>query len=117
MKDYEYKKRVGVIGVDAGLCWLGDPCYVLHTNAPPVDIGKNWEDFCDILEKKGQHDKGYAQLDYDGPNGTTNGPGLGVVVSTGWGDGEYPVYVTFSKDGRVSKVMVDFEASADDEEE
>ena len=23
-------EHIGEIGVDAGLCWLGDPCYILH---------------------------------------------------------------------------------------
>ncbi len=23
-------EKIGQIGVDAGLCWIGDPCYILH---------------------------------------------------------------------------------------
>jgi len=32
-----------------------------------------------------------------------------VVFSTGYGDGVYPVYVQMNEDGRVSKVVIDFE--------
>jgi hypothetical protein len=48
------RKQVGEIGIDAGLCWVGDPCYVLHTDQPPKAIGKSWEEFCDILDEDGQ---------------------------------------------------------------
>src|SRR5438270_340558 len=42
-------KYIGEIGVDAGLCWIGDPCYILHTDQPPKAIGKSWDEFCDIV--------------------------------------------------------------------
>jgi len=35
-------------------------------------------------------------------------PGLGVVVSTGYGDGEYPVEVRRNEDGRIAEVRVRF---------
>ena len=102
-------KKVGVIGVDAGLCWIGDPCYILHAEEQPEDIGKNWLDFCDIVDRKGDKD-GAAQFNYrlDG------GPGLGVVVPTGYGDGTYPVYVTTNRDGRVISVEVRFDQDDQD---
>jgi hypothetical protein len=43
------RKPIGEIGVDAGLCWIGDPCYILHTDQPPKAIGKtgtNSATFC-----------------------------------------------------------------------
>jgi hypothetical protein len=43
------KVLVGHIGVDAGLCWVGDPCYILHSDKLPETIGKNWSEFCDLL--------------------------------------------------------------------
>src|SRR5271168_4132582 len=92
------RQLIGEIGVDAGLCWIGDPCYILHANPPPKAIGKDWGEFCDILDqatcKQFNYDLGHA--------------GLGVVVSTGYGDGTYPVYARFNKEGRVAKVWVDF---------
>ena len=91
-------EQIGVIGVDAGLCWLGDPCYVLHTDKTPKSIGKNWSEFCDIITKKDNH-----QFNYDAGH-----PGLGVVVSTGYGDGCYPVEIRRNDEGRIAEVRVKF---------
>jgi hypothetical protein len=34
--------------------------------------------------------------------------GLGMVVDSGYGDGEYPVYAEIGIDGRVTSVTIDF---------
>ena len=93
-------KYIGEIGIDAGLCWIGDPCYILHTDQPPKAIGKSWDEFCNILHDQYPTCK---QFEYD-----LGHPGLGIVVSTGYGDGTYPVYAEFNDDGRVAKVWVEF---------
>jgi hypothetical protein len=102
-------KLIGEIGVDAGLCWIGDPCYILHTDKPPQAIGRNWTDFCSILNRAGQYPTA-TQFHYD-----LGHAGLGVCFSTGYGDGVYPVYAEFTAEGRISRVMVEF--IGDDEEE
>jgi len=99
-------KKVGVIGVDAGLCWVGDPCYILHKDEPPKDIGKSWGEFCDIITPLDE--SGTVQLNYD-----LGSPGLGVVVSTGYGDGEYPVYAKIVH-GRVEEIRVVFVGEDED---
>ena len=100
--------KVGQVGVDAGILYLGDPCYVLHQEEPPPEIGKNWADFCDKLS-----DDCYTS--------TQIGKCTGVVVSTGVGDGLYSVYVKYSDLGswgkRVKEVKVVFLDDSDDEEE
>lgn len=76
--------KIGVVGVDAGLIWLGDPCYILHKDADRAyeAIGKSWREFCDKLS-----DTAHAtQFDYDAGH-----PGLGVCVNSGLGDGQYNV--------------------------
>lgn len=40
--------------------------------------------------------------------------GLGVVVSTGYGDGCYPVYAEFNDEGRGKKVWVEFISDEDE---
>ena len=91
----------GSFAVDSGQAMVGDPCYL-----DGWDTNKNdeWE-----LEGK------VGQYSYQGASATTlasNYGGLGnsaVVFSTGYGDGLYPVYVQMNDDGRVSKVVIDFD--------
>jgi hypothetical protein len=102
MKKIETKK-IGVIGVDAGLCWIGDPCYVIHTSDGklPPSMGKNWDEFCSKLGD---------QFTTFGFNEMTDG--LGIAVSTGYGDGVYPVYAKISDEGewgkRVKEITIKF---------
>jgi hypothetical protein len=94
--------RIGEIGVDAGLCWIGDPCYILHREGDnPEAIGKNWTEFCDGL---GDDYPTHKQFHYD-----MGHAGLGVCVSTGYGDGCYPVEVKYGDEGRrIKEVRVRF---------
>lgn len=108
MSDYE---EVGTIGVDAGLCWIGDPCYVLHQEDSPKDLGKDWGAFCDKLGLRGQERTGAVQFHYD-----LGHAGLGVCVDTGWGDGVYPVCIRRTKSGRIAEVRVVFIEPGDEDE-
>ena len=101
MSEYsnEYYK-IGHIDVDAGLCWVGDPCYILHNQeGNPKSIGNDWGDFCGNINDYSNvlsfsHDLGHE--------------GLGICVSTGYGDGSYPVLAKFTKDGRVREIRIIF---------
>jgi hypothetical protein len=103
------RKQIGEIGVDAGLCWIGDPCYIPHKDEPPKAIGQDRDEFCDIL---GEEYPTAKQFHYD-----LGHPGLGVVVSTGYGDGTYPVYAEFTEGGRVARVWVEFIGQDDEADE
>lgn len=96
-KDWE---KAGEIGVDAGLCWIGDPCYCVTPdgNEHPA---KTWDEFCDSLQKV--EENGVAQWNYK-----MGHKGLGVSVSTGFGDGVYPVYVKRNSEGRIKEAKVVF---------
>ena len=92
----------GRIGIDSGQAMVGDPCYIDNW-----DTNKN--DDWNIEGKEGQYS-------YHGASATTLansygelGNGTAVVFNTGYGDGLYPVYVQINDDGRVSKVVIDFE--------
>jgi len=91
---------VGHIGVDAGLCWIGDPCYCV---TPDVDEhpANTWDEFCNKLQKIEK--RGVAQWNYK-----LGHRGLGVSVSTGYGDGVYPVYIKRGDEGRIAEVKVMF---------
>jgi len=102
MKESEWKE-IGKIFVDAGLCWVGDPCYTVTPDASHHPA-KSWDEFCDKLDESPT--KNYKQW----------GEGIGVTVQTGYGDGEYPVYAKFNGDGRIMAVMVDFDDYFDEDE-
>ena len=82
---------IGYMGVDAGMCWIGDPCYVLPDDAQP-HTGSNWDEFCASVSGDFSH-KEFTD---------------GVCVRTGHGDGEYPVFADIDGDGIVHSVMVQF---------
>ena len=105
------RKQIGEIGVDAGLCWIGDPCYILHKQQPPKAIGTSWGEFCDILREDDQYPT-CKQFAYD-----LGHAGLGIVVSTGYGDGVYPVYAEFNDEGRIARVWVEFIGQDDESDE
>ena len=86
-------EQIGTLYVDAGIIMLGDPCYSLPDDATNRDdTAKTWSKFCDKL---------------DGDVSSPLGKGISIVVSSGYGDGEYPVFVK-RKDGRIQSVTVKF---------
>jgi hypothetical protein len=94
--------NAGWFSVDSGQAMVGDPCYLDQWK---TDEGVEWE-----LEGK------VGTYSYQGASATTIansfgelGTGSAVVFNTGYGDGYYPVYVQMNDDGRVSKVVIDFE--------
>lgn len=117
--------KVGTIGVDAGLCWIGDPCYILHKTSEELDkrgLGNSWSDnmgqskhglnsFCDKLHPSAS---GLKNKDEDMQDAKSFGY-LGVVVSTGYGDGGYNVYIKHDPSGRVAEVKVVFIGDEEDE--
>ena len=83
------RELVGYCGVDSGLIWIGDPCVLKRSEfADP----KDWDGFCNSLR------------DTELPTENNSG----VLTDNRIGDGEYPVYVTKDKDGRVKKMEIVF---------
>lgn len=98
-------QKIGVIGVDAGLCWVGDPCYILDNRCNkdrPKDVGKDWKGFCENFFEK--EEAGNYQFNYDAGHA-----GLGVCVPSGYGDGKYNVYARKNDEGRIVEIKVNFE--------
>lgn len=42
--------------------------------------------------------------------------GMGLMISTNYGDGSYPVYIKYGTNGRPSQVLIDFYGEDDDDE-
>jgi len=101
------KKCIGAVYVDSGQLMITDPCYL-----------KRWENdkFVD-----GKKEAPYS-YSYDGACNATSSvdqvgvlnlrtsgilnAGLGIVFSSGYGDGEYPVFATYNQEGRIVKVEI-----------
>ncbi len=90
---------LGEVGVDTGMVWIGDPCYVIGEDASHGFA--TWADFC------AEHKRNRLQ-----PAGQHNG----LAIPSGWGDGVYPVFVK-RLSGRVSEVKVVFLTEADLEDD
>ena len=96
------RELVGHVGVDAGLIYIGDPCYEIGSDCNSKFLG-TWADFCrDILQTQVEDRGDTWKLSY-----ALGGDGKAVVVSSGYGDGDYPVYVE-RENGRIARVIVDF---------
>lgn len=95
---------VGTVGIDAGLLMLGDPCYVIDKPLGKTD----WNEFLDKLYSGSPQgiDARWWTMMGALPNGSPFR--AGIVVTTGWGDGEYPVTAKLSKEGRVKSITVTF---------
>jgi hypothetical protein len=100
----------GSFAVDSGQAMVGDPCYLdgwePWANGTPFDHEENAGKYsylgaCGVTLKEG-----YGEL----------GSASAVAFSTGYGDGLYPVYVQLNDDGRVSKVVIDFEGDINEAE-
>ncbi len=89
-------EQVGEVYVDAGLVMVGDPCYTLPDDGSSrTEVARDWGTFVQKVVKE------HSTAPF--------GHGMAVVVSSGYGDGRYPVYVVKNDDGRNSKLIVDFE--------
>ena len=105
---------IGSIGVDSGQMMLSDPCYV-----------KDFEDSDDVVELmdaiKNGSDDSYSYTGACSQSNTSQQAGvlvndigaeLGVVCSSGFGDGVYPVFVKRhdfgNYDTRVVEMKIEF---------
>jgi len=108
----KYGTLVGHCGVDSGQIMLSDPCYV--------------KQFVDEMAEGKEFDSGLTKpypYTYNGACSATIqndsgelGSGLGVVVTSGYGDGSYPVFITHNADGRVATATIVFDDMDEDEE-
>ena len=102
------KIKIGSIGVDAGMCFIGDPCFTLPDDASQRTIlDADGNDLWNSLIKE-MGNKLHTSMSYRTKNRfNEHAEGLGVCVTTGYGDGEYPVYAEI-EDGVVKSVTIKF---------
>lgn len=102
--------HIGNFGVDSGQVLITDPCYL-----------DKWENWDDREEPFDNHNNKRGEYGYLGACGVTLTEGhgplsgfLGVVSTTGWGDGLYPVYAKIGEDDRVAMLVIDFFGELDE---
>lgn len=106
----ENTKLIGYCSVDSGQIMLSDPCYVEQFR---VEMDEPDGKFDATLEPV----SGSYPYTYNGASSATCskqsagalGGGLGVVVTSGYGDGSYPVYATYNSEGRVIEARIVFD--------
>jgi hypothetical protein len=103
MRKEKEKKLLGHIDVDAGLVYIGDPCY-LYGGDDFIDGGNlppRWDQVCASLGDK--YPVNHSVPHAHGRNGQ------GIIASTCWGDGTYPVYAELNSEGRFGRIIIDFD--------
>lgn len=105
LKDLQF---AGAFAVDSGQAIIGDPCYL-------SDYDPNTNEEWNLEGKEGQYS-------YQGISATTLSKNFGevggnsaVALSTGYGDGMYPVYVKLDDDNRVVLAVIDFNGELNDD--
>lgn len=92
-------KLLGHVGVDAGMLMIGDPCYFIDKDSDAQKaFPGGWSEFC---KKHGYEVEHKPQMNY-----ARGHAGLGVVASTSYGDGTYPVYGLFDARSDRPKAMI-----------
>jgi len=123
-------EKAGIAGVDAGMIWIGDPCYFIPDNKlnkrvaelgikvskqpkkPPKPLDE-YGDFCDVvLDPKRDNKLGFLQFNYEAGHA-----GLGVLVDGFGGDGVFDVFIKRGADGLVSAAKIVFSEDDENEEE
>lgn len=93
METPEGFELAGYSNVEAGYVLIADPCYLIHEksdNRVP-DLPTDWESWHTMLSNEGYF--GGPQYHQLTPVGRESDFEIGVVVSSGAGDGVYPVFV------------------------
>lgn len=103
-------KLAGYCGVDSGQIMVIDPCYAFKDNYTGNDstvTGGNYDAICrvSIADTFGEF-----PLPANGYYGN-----IGVVTSSGYGDGCYPVFVDVNEDGRVVELRIAFDGIKHDD--
>jgi len=107
---------VGTCGVDSGQIIVVDPCYVISDESDQDKFAES-KDYNDL---NATYEELLRERDKKG-NNLTDAFKFGIVTNTGFGDGEYKVYIKKEAQGpwgvRVSELKIVFIEDEEEEEE
>ena len=89
----------GYCGVGSGQIMVIDPCYAFMDDYS--DKASNYRNVCEVSKS----DNGYGEFPL--PANGYHFP-IGVVTSSGYGDGNYPVFVDINEEGRIVELRICF---------
>jgi len=101
---------VGHIAVDAGMCMVGDPCYTIDGELGKLDWAEFLKLYIPFEDKDGKPNMHWA-IPFPAHQPAGKMPDKvhrAVIVTTGYGDGLYPVVANINKDGRITSVTIKF---------
>ena len=101
---------IGEFSVDSGQAMVGDPCYLDQWK---TNEGEEWN----LEGKIGEYSYHGASATTIAKNAGDLGLGSAVVFNTGYGDGHYPVFAQTNDEGRILKIVIDFDRYADEEQD
>lgn len=86
--------RIGSAAVDSGCLMICDPCYAIGKDA---DLTQTYPDWSDFVDNHFKWDDKHNQYTFHQVPFKLGHEGAGVVASTAYGDGFYPVYALVDK--------------------
>ena len=111
---------VGHVPVDSGQVFIVDPCYVLSGDVQfegdEVVSDNAYSRACAASMGDMQAGAFRAGVDVNIHGNPITVPDA-VCTSTGWGDGMYPVYVTYGDGGRVTSMTIEFMEDEDEDDD
>jgi len=94
---------IGSVDVDSGSIFIGDPCYIVQDEA--------WREFSRPYIAALHKNKVFVSLEHK-----VGFEGKGVMACTLYGDGSYPVYAKFNKNGGIESMTIDFTQEDEDDD-
>lgn len=112
MKGYEL---AGYCGVDSGQILFTDPCYLDRWKPHSQDDNFSYNEV-DPLEPRPYSYEGACNATLSTFKAGQLDEGVtGVCVSSGYGDGTYPVYIKKNYEGRIVEAVILFDYDEEDE--
>ena len=105
------RNRIGTFGVDSGQVLIGDPCYLRDFDNDDYD-GKPDINQIGAFSYSGSCNT-TRQIESAGTLTGPFGVDAAVVASTGYGDGVYEVFATYTDDKRIAKLEIIFIKESD----
>jgi hypothetical protein len=99
-------KIIGMVGVDTGQLLITDPAYTHRFANDEAD--SDLKPGASPLEIYGYSYSGACAASSNAERGGQLGKGEGVCISSGAGDGIYPVFAEYDDKGRVERVVIEF---------